>query len=228
MAIEQNNLRQKITSVFFAFLLLSGCSFLGPVKSPPIKIYTLSLPAASSMPILAKNKPVLLVVPLTSSPGYDTSAMIYVQRPEVYQLNTFALSRWVAPPSNILQPLLVQTLQHAGCFAAVVSAPFVGAANFTLQAQLISLQQEFSSPSSATCDSVVHIVLGVTLIDNATHRVLGYRRLARSIPAQGNNPQSGVVAVNRALVSLLDELNRFVCAALTNNFSSPGACHVSS
>lgn len=184
-------------------MLLSGCSLLGPVKTPPMNNYMLT--ANSSMPNNhTHGGQVLLVTTPSAAPGYQTADMIYTLQP--YQLNSFSKNRWVAPPTEMLLPLLQQNLQSSGCFRAVASPPFSGTANLVLDTQLLMLQQQFLPQGSR-----IRMAIQTTLTNSISQQVIAARRFEATVPVTEDNPYAGVVAANRATQNILSNINQFVC-----------------
>lgn len=192
---------------FLVIIILSlqivACSPLSPIKTSPINTYTLS--AKNNTPAISQNRgKVLLIAAPTAAPGYQNTNMIYTLRP--YELKKFSRNRWTAPPADMLATLLLQNLQSSGCFRAVVSSPFAGDSDLTLDTRLLNLQQEFLEKNSQ-----VRIMLQITLLNNKTHQVLKNQRVEAVVLASENNPYAGVVAANKAVDVLLDKIRKMVC-----------------
>lgn len=183
--------------------LLCSCSILTPQKMSSTRNYTMNVwPNKLVIPKQSQSSTTLLVMEPIASPGYQSSKMIYVTVP--YELKSFADHRWVAPPSDLLLPLMANRLRAAGYFKAIVTPPFSGAATYQLNTQLLALQQEFLQPNS-----VVRLVMEVTLINVATGGVMANRVFEITVPAN-NDPYSGVLATNKAAHQLLDQIAAFV------------------
>ena len=95
--------------------LLLLCTFsltacLSPIKKIDKSTYTFSPSIAEPQHASVIQKTLLINIPTTSA-AYNTTQMVYSQQP--YQLNYFAKNSWVDSPPQMLQPLLVQTLQHS-------------------------------------------------------------------------------------------------------------------
>jgi cholesterol transport system auxiliary component len=192
-----------ITVLFFCAFVLSSCS-LSPMKTPPESTYTLTDTAqlTDASHSARSNKTILITTPVASS-GYQSSRMIYQTVP--YQMKSFGDHRWVAPPSDLLLPLIANRIRATHYFHAVVTSPFSGSANFQLNTQLLILQQEFLQPQS-----VVRLVVQATLINMANGHVVASRVFKVVVPADQNNPYAGVVAANQAVQLVLSHMTRFV------------------
>lgn len=188
--------------IIILMVLLSGCS-LGPVKSTPVSSYTLTAGEQTPQPT-RHSKQVLLIATPTAASGYQSADMIYTL--DRYELKSFAKHRWVAPPADMLQPLLLQSLQNSGCFGAVVAPPFSGSADLVLDTKILTLQQEFSGNTSQ-----VTLALQTTLSDSTTHKVVLNQQLQTTVSVSVNTPYAGVIAANQATQQLLQEITQRVC-----------------
>ncbi|EKD91769.1 MAG: hypothetical protein ACD_29C00390G0002 [uncultured bacterium] len=129
--------------------------------------------------------------------------MIYVTVP--YKLKPYANNRWVAPPADLLLPLLTQSLRSIGYFRAVVTSPFSGMTTYQLNTRLLMLQQEFLQPISQ-----VRFILEVTLMQSLTGKIISNRVFSIVVSAPNNNPYGGVLATNQAANALSKQIAQFV------------------
>jgi cholesterol transport system auxiliary component len=134
--------------------------------------------------------------------GFDTAQMAFVRVP--YELEYFAKSRWADTPSRMLAPLLVQALEQAGGFRAVVQAPSAVPADLRLDTELVRLQQNF-----ATRPPQIELALRAQLVDVRSRRVLATAEFEEIEPATREDAYGGVIAANRALQRLLARLADF-------------------
>ncbi|MCX7121143.1 MAG: ABC-type transport auxiliary lipoprotein family protein [Gammaproteobacteria bacterium] len=188
-------------------ILISGCSILPPLKTTPSSTYTImQWPQNTAKKSTVKqgvvNKTLLVTTPI-ALPGYASSRMIYVTVP--YQLRTFSDHFWVAPPAELLLPLIANHLQAMHYFQAVVTSPFTGSANVQLNTKLLTLQQEFLQPISQ-----VRLVIEATLVNTTTGQVIASQLFTVIVKAPGDNPYSGVLATNEAANQVVRQIGAFV------------------
>jgi cholesterol transport system auxiliary component len=107
----------------------------------------------------------------------------------------------------MLAPLLVQALEQAGGFRAVVQAPNAVPADLRLDTELVRLQQNF-----ATRPPQVELALRAQLVDVRSRRVLATAEFEEIEPATREDAYGGVVAANRALQRILVRLADFSVA----------------
>jgi len=183
--------------------LLAGCGLSTPVKLARVSAYTIANTKSLATPRRSKTRLTLLVAQPVASAGYQSAKMVYVNVP--YKLKAYADNVWIAPPADMLMPILSQQLRTKGYFHAVVTSPFSGVANYRLDTQLLVLRQEFFRPIS-----VVRLVMQVSLINNANNRVTASRRFQVLVSAPENNAYSGVLATNKAAAILSRRVANFV------------------
>ena len=179
--------------------MLSACS---PVKTPVSNQYKLE---AYNTTKLAQKKTSLSI--LVSQPeamaGYQTEQMLYIQKP--FEITPFVHNSWISSPANMLYPLIMQSLQKSGYFEAVASGPYVDRADYRLDTQVISLQQNFLSKPSA-----IEFVVKAVLTHITDNRVLSSRVFSERVSCPMATPYGGVIAANRASQAFTAALSKFV------------------
>jgi cholesterol transport system auxiliary component len=182
-------------------LLLAACTSLPAPQTINQNFYILESP--TPIPVAqVKHAGILAIGEPQARPGFDTAQIAYVQQPQ--ELNYFVASRWVAPPAQMLAPLLVQALQQTESFRAVVATPGAVPADIRLDTELVRLQQNF-----ATQPSRVQLTLRAQLIDARGKRVLAVKQFDEIENAASEDAYGGVGAANRALQRVLGQLAEF-------------------
>jgi cholesterol transport system auxiliary component len=193
-------------------LILAGCnSPLGPQPAAQAtRTYVLQAPADTPLPVADPDGPVLLVSPILSAAGFDSSDMAYMRKP--HQLEYFALHRWVDSPARMLDPLLVQAAEQSGLFRSVVGSGSGVKADLRLDSRLIHLQQVCRlNPSQ------LQLALRLTLVAVDSARVVASRTLRISEAIEARSPYAGVQAANRAVARLLPQLQEFLAEHVGKN-----------
>jgi cholesterol transport system auxiliary component len=111
-------MRRRLRVVLLA-ATLAGCAF-GPAADPPLTSSLLDVVPAD-VPHRAASSLTLVVFPPEARPAIDTTQMAYANK--VHQLAYYARNQWAETPPEMLQPLLVRTLEATGAFSAVVGPP---------------------------------------------------------------------------------------------------------
>lgn len=179
--------------------LLSAC--LSPVKSESENTYVINtLPH----PVIKKptHKITLLVLTPEASQIYNTTQMAYST--QSYQVNYFSKNVWADTPAQMLQLLLMRSLQNTHYFYAVTSPSTVSFYDYVLNTQLLQLEQRFYAHSSE-----VIILLRAQLINAANNRVIATKQFKVVRPAFENTPYGGVIAANKAAAEMLAQVTRF-------------------
>ena len=127
-----------LTGILLAMFLLSACS---PVRVKPQDTWLLNN-VSCDMPVRSTRPIVLMVAPPSSRPIYNTTRMAYMARP--FQISYFSSNVWAETPADMLQPLLIQTLQDTHYFRQIVTQPYVGPYNYVLSTQILALYQDYS------------------------------------------------------------------------------------
>ncbi len=184
-------------------MLLSGCTVFQPVKTSSISTYSIEarLEAAGA----GTGEQTLLVSTPAARPGYDSRRMVYIKRP--HELEYFTQNQWVDSPARMLTPLLVQSLESSGKFRAVVSSRSVATVDLQLETEIIRLHHDF-----ITRPSQIHLTVRAQLTDIQGKRVLASREFNITEAASSEDPYGGVLATNRAVKTLLQQIAEF-CAA---------------
>jgi cholesterol transport system auxiliary component len=185
-------------------LLLAGCA-IAPAEPPRTNALLDQVPA--DVPHRPRSARALIVFPPEARAALDTQQMAYTQAP--HQLAYFARNQWAETPPQMLQPLLVRTMEATGAFTAVVAPPHATGAAMGLRTEMVELVQDF-----ATQPPVLRLALRVRVEDEETGRVLGTREIAVQESMREATPAAGVQAANDAMAKALRELAAFVLAQL--------------
>ena len=192
-------MRNKFCLLILAALCLTGC--LSPVKTAPNSTFMLYR-VPDCLPKMRHHAGTILVLMPTASPVYDTTQMAYTTLP--YRISYFSENSWAETPPQMLEPLIVQTLQRSHYFKTVVSTPFVGHYDYLLSTQVLLLEQDFLQHPS-----VIRFKVRAQLSNAATNRVLAAQEFHVVQPVRQNTPYGGVLAANAAAAKILEQLAVF-------------------
>ena len=182
-------------------LSVSGCALLAPGPAEPGKAMLNKMPA--EVPQRVAGALVLLVLPPRTTPPYDTTQMAYTVKP--YEVAYFSQHEWAATPTDMLQPLIVRTLEHTRSFRAVVVPAYTGPYSYALRTEVQELIADFSAAPAA-----LHFTLRLQLTEGAAGRVVAVRDISIREPLQDQTPSTRIVAANEAVAKALRELATFV------------------
>jgi cholesterol transport system auxiliary component len=192
---------KKIIFLILLFSSLMGCSVLAPLSKPP-KTYLLNNVTIENY-TKSKSQKTLLVSQITSNSWLDTSHMAYQLNDN--EINYFAENQWIAPPAELLQPIIINALISSNLYRAVVPAPFNGNYDQRLEIQLLEMQQNFIQKPS-----VYEMTLQVQLVDRVSQKIINSQRFHIIAPALTDNPEGGVIAADRAVEEFIAQLVQFL------------------
>jgi cholesterol transport system auxiliary component len=185
-----------------ALVLFAGCALLAPAADPPM-VTSLLDQMPTDLPHARRRAATLMVFTPEVRPAYDTTQMAYALQP--HQVAYFARNQWAETPAQMLQPLLVGTLEGTGAFAAVVAPPQTGEIALGLRTEIVDLVQDFGQDPP-----VLRLSLRARLSDEAANRTLATREWTVREPMQQKGPRAGVLAANEALARVLRQVAVFV------------------
>lgn len=189
------------TMIICGLIGLSSCSFLSPVAvTPPQKHMITQTP--EQMSATKHPRGVLLVSFPETQPLFNTTKMAYTN--SRYAVAYFSQHEWAETPAQMLQPLLVKTLEGSHAFRAVVTPPYSAQFDYSLQTQIISLQQNFLQKPA-----MLNLVVRAQLLKNSSNRLLASKVFSISEPMPSESPEGGVYAANQAAARLLKKITIF-------------------
>lgn len=199
---------RKSIAFLTSLVVVSGCNFLSPQQTPNISTYNFKIKERHYQAQTHKKDKITLIINTpTAVPGFDTRKMIYTKKP--YELNEFALNQWVAPPAEMLQPILVQKIRDTGQFHAIMSHAYESNRQFVLNTHLIELQQNFIKHPSQ-----IQMSIQAELINADNNKVISTRTFSTIQTAPQNSPYGGVVAANKAVDIILNQITEFTVHSL--------------
>jgi len=191
----------KIIFLLTIFFTLTSCSVFSPVKMNPQTTYVINALPKPSIKKSSRHVTLLVTLPETN-PLYGSREMAYTNSP--YQIAYFAKNIWAEQPSEMIYPLLVQTLQNTRHFHAVVTISSAVNYEYVLTTQIQQLLQDYTDGTPR-----VYLTVRAQLIHAATNRVIATKEITIVEYFPQRTPFSGVVAANRATEKMLQHLTKF-------------------
>ena len=184
-----------------SLLFLSHCSILSPVPADTQSKYILNqLPHATVKS--SRRHITLLVAQPDANTFYKTNQMAYSVRP--FQIAYFAKNIWLSPPNEMLQPLIVQTLQNTHHYHAVIAPGISGHYDYVLNTQIQELLQDYSSTPG-----ILRLTVKAEIIRMANYKVIATKQFVIRVPILQTSPYGGVFAANKATAEMLHQLTLF-------------------
>lgn len=187
--------------VALAVANLAGCALMTPANIETRKEVLNQLP--TDVPQASPHSATLLVLAPQADRLYDTTRMAYAIQP--YQVEYFSMNEWGEKPSEMMQRLIVATLEKTRFFSAIVAAPDFGHHTHALRTEILELKQDFTSEPP-----MLHLALRVQLSGEATNRAIATKEISIREPMREKTPYAGVVAANEAVAKALAQVARFV------------------
>lgn len=180
-------------------VLLNGC--LSPLPNNHQCDYVLNAINPNCLHAPCRNVTLLVTKP-KAEPIYNTTQMAYSTCP--FTVSYYSKNYWADTPPNMLQALMVQSLQNTCHYHAVVPQPYSGKVDLKLNTQLVVLKQDFSY-----CPSRSRVVLRAQLVNASSGKVIAACQFDRCFIAPQANPYGGVIAANAAVAQILGDLAAF-------------------
>jgi len=178
---------------------LFACS---PVKTPLTNQFQLKAYSQKVWSKGARSHSILVTEPQVVA-GYETEKMLYVN--ETFSLKSFANNAWIAPPAQMLYPLLIESLQASHVFRVVANTLYAEPVGYRLDTQLLKLQQNFMHKPST-----LELSVKAVLTDVKQQKIIASKIITYRIPCTKDTPVGGVIAANQATESLTNAITGFV------------------
>ncbi|MFZ0499387.1 MAG: ABC-type transport auxiliary lipoprotein family protein [Steroidobacteraceae bacterium] len=193
-------------------LIAAGCSSLLRSNTPPVQVYTLQAPSASSDKAAEQAAAVdasLRVAHLRAGPGLETSQIVLLQ-PD-HRLNVYAASAWAADAPALLESLAVATLRGSGDWRSVVDAESPFPSDYLLQISVARFDADYSDDTSAP--PTVQVTLDCTLGKEEGRDIITTFVASGSAVASANRMAEVVAAFQQATDAAMASLSQQVSAA---------------
>ena len=202
----------QLVRVGIVSLVATGC-VMARGTAHPVHTYLLSPEArAESTSSSASNQEAqetLLVSAPQADPAFDTPRMAYITRP--HEVSYYANNQWAETPARMIGTLLLRSLEKSGLWRVVVPIPSSVQGDYRLDTQGLVLQQEFSQKPSQ-----VRLGFSLQLVTLHDQVVLGSRRFEVVENAPTDDAYGGVLAANRAVSALLEQVTDWMVSCIRN------------
>jgi ABC-type uncharacterized transport system auxiliary subunit len=178
--------------VVLASMMLAGCG-----ASPPIKYYTVSLPAAPDASRTAY--PVTLLVGRVRAPMILRDDRI-VYRSGANELGTYEYRRWAEPPAMMLETSLLRLLRSSGRYQSVSEVTSKARGDFLVRVRLYDFEEVDSSSIAA------RLSMEVELVEEKSGKVAWSHFYSHNEPVSEDDVASVVAALNKNLERGLNEV----------------------
>lgn len=185
------------TFILLSLFLLSSCSLFSPITLDTKKFLLDKIP--TQFPPKPTHAPTIVVLKPETKAVYNTTQMAYSVQP--HQIDFFSKNEWGETPAQMLQPLLIETLQKTHYFHAVVTPSTLTNNAYFLKTQILELNQDYT-----VNPAILRLTLLVQIYQAATNQVIASKEFSISEPIVQKTPYGGVIAANCATRKMLREI----------------------
>ena len=198
---------RRLRNVALAIGFLSGCG-----AARPIKYFQLTVPPDAAQVEKADPFPVtLLVGSLMASHLYSEDRIVYGNGRE--QMGTYEYQRWVNPPTEMIEEVLLRRLRASGRYRAVYYQRSNTHGDFAIRGRLYDFAELTGNQLSA------RVTLDMEMRDLKTGATVWTHDYTHDEPVVGKDVLAVVVALDRNVQRGVGE----VVTSLNQYFTSSGA-----
>jgi cholesterol transport system auxiliary component len=186
--------------------LVAACSPLGALRTAaqPLEAYTLT--PAAFQPGTAATARHLLVEPPAASAAIDTDRILVMPSP--LQVQYLPGARWVDSAPDLMQALIVETLQNTGAFRFVTRTTTGPFPDYTLLGELLEFQAEATGDPQVPLQ--VRVTMSLALVREDDRAIVSSRRVTASRAVASGQTSDVVTAFDAATDQVLAETAAWV------------------
>lgn len=193
-------LNKKIRWVSLASVL--GWSLMGCAKTIQLPTHY-TIDASPTVGIKPTSHPVTLRVnQIQTLPSLSTQQMAY--KTSNHQMDYYTLHEWWEPPTELLMPLILHTLDKTKYFKNVTNSFVTGMNQIQLDSLLTAFYADYSNPAAP----YFNITLKIYWINKNTQQIIASHRLSVAEPMPTISPAAEAAAAQRATHQLLIEITQ--------------------
>jgi cholesterol transport system auxiliary component len=186
--------------------LLAACGPLAVLRTAaqPLEAYTLRA-AAFQQPAAATGRHIL-VEPPAASGAIDTDRILV--KPSPLQVQYLVGARWIDPAPELVQTLLVETLQNTGSFRYVTRTATGLFPDYTLLSELVDFQAEVTGDE--TFPITTRVTLNLALVREADGQIVSSRRFTAARQTTAAHDGEIIAAFNATTDQVLREASAWL------------------
>lgn len=180
-------MKRALTNPFLCAAIVALAAGCGSV--PATKYYQLSVsnaaPAHNANPFAVN----LLIGTISASHLYREDHLVFALNPE--QMGTYEYHQWVAPPTEMIQDILVRNLRASGQYRSVTQLTSASRGDFVLRGHLYDFKEISGAPMAA------RVTLDFELRDSKASQVVWTQHYSHDEPVDGKDVSAVVAALDR-------------------------------
>jgi cholesterol transport system auxiliary component len=208
MANRRSPLGRLIAPLLLALAVpaLSGCAAIGALRTAasPLETYTLTA-ASAPAPGGATGRHIIVETPAASG-AIDTDRILV--KPSPLQVQYLAGARWIDPAPELLQALMVESLQNTGAFRFVTRTTAGPFPDYTLLSEIIDFQAEATTDPEFPL--LARVTMSVAVVRDEDNAIIASRRFSAVRPAAAADAPFVVGAFNEAADDVLNQMTGWV------------------
>lgn len=180
---------------------LSSCSIFSPVTIKPSTEYSFTqIPAPHHAKY--RSSRIIMVMTPDAAPYYKSTQIAYQMQP--HQVSYFTQNAWAEPPAQMLQPLLVKTLQNTNRYRAIVAPPVTGNYDYMLTTQILNLRVKYD-----THPAVFEVTIRAQIFNAASNKAIATKDITVDEPICNGPFYTRILAANHAIANALAQIANF-------------------
>lgn len=191
--------RQVVIAV--AVTALTACSIFSPVTIKPAKEYSLTQIPAPHHSRYRSGNIVMVMIP-DAAPYYRNTQIAYELKP--HEVSYFTENVWAEPPAQMLQPLLVKTLQNTNRYRAIVAPPVTGNYNYMLTTQILNLRVKYD-----TQPAIFEVTIRAQIFNANSNKAIATKDITVREPICNGPFYTRILAANQAVANALAQIANF-------------------
>ena len=199
----------------FSILLLAGCGGLLPKPDAATNLYSLN-PAPRLTASLAKRAAILRIDPPATVGALDNDRMAL--RQGLNELRYFAGARWADRMPKLMQANIVNSLQRADLFAAVLPAGGGVKADWVIESNIAEFQARYLAADGAgqpTGAPVIDLVMTVALRKTSGEGRPEILQIRESLEAQGTSMAAIIAAFDAVQQKAVGQITAWAHSRIT-------------
>ncbi len=192
-----------------ALTALTGCGAISALDSAtaPLEVYELR---AQPQPPATRQSAAQVIVEIPNTSGALETDRIMI-RPAPLQAQYLPEARWGDPVPEMLQTLMLRSLESTGAFAYVGRRPLGPGGDYAVLTELSDFQAELD-PGGDT--ATIRIQMTVRLLRERDLRIIATRNFSATTTAPSTGTEAIVAAFDAAAAEFLPEFTGWTLATL--------------
>ncbi|HEY4343070.1 MAG TPA: ABC-type transport auxiliary lipoprotein family protein [Parvibaculum sp.] len=189
----------KLGIVFLLAGSLGGCALANVASDPAPQLFTLTSAHPNAAGTAATPTAQILVDDFSATAAVDTARIVF--QPSANELKYYADARWTDRAPQMIQTLMIETLENSGRFASVAARGSEIRGDYVLKGDI----RQFAAEANGE-QTTVRIDFFTRLVRIGDRSIVASRDFNVTVPVTGSGIASVVAAYDAALRQNLSEI----------------------